>query len=77
MMVNTCVSPLALQLTDRELDQLKEKLSAQVCWYLHCDRYWSVHGARRLPNIFAILLVILTAAVVFLTLAYYVVWVCF
>eukprot|EP00090_Calanus_glacialis_P014943 TRINITY_DN23819_c1_g1_i1.p1 TRINITY_DN23819_c1_g1~~TRINITY_DN23819_c1_g1_i1.p1 ORF type:complete len:307 (+),score=93.33 TRINITY_DN23819_c1_g1_i1:24-923(+) len=77
MLVNTCVAPLALHLSDKELEDLKEKLEAQVCWYLTCDRYWSVQGGKRHPNILAILLVILTTAVIFLTFAYYVVWVCF
>jgi len=77
MLVNTCVSPLALQLTDKELEDLTEKLSAEVCWYLTCERYWSVHGGRRQPNILTILLIILTTSVVFLTTAYFIVWECF
>lgn len=77
MLVNTCVAPLALQLSDKELEELREKLGSDICWYLTCDRYWSAQGGRRHPNILAILLVILTAGIVFLTVAYYVVWVCF
>ena len=77
MLVNTCVAPLALQLSDKELQDLKEKMSSKVCWYLTCDRYWSVQGGKRHPNILAILLIIFSAAVIFLTFAYYVVWVCF
>jgi len=76
-LVDGCVSPLALLLSDQELFNLRTQLGEKVCWYLTCERYWSQPEGRRMPNMLALVLVLLTAAAVFASLTYYTVWVAF
>ena len=75
VLLDSCISPLALQLTDKELAELREKLEAEVCSYLSCDRYWSVDRSKRSLNIGAVLLVTITTAVLYLLFVYHLVWV--
>lgn len=72
-----CISPLALTLSDLELDQLRTGLEGKVCWFLTCERYWSQPEGRRKPNMLALALVVMALGAVFLSGSYYTVWVCF
>jgi len=76
-LVDGCVSPLALVLSDQELVTLRTQLGEKVCWYLTCERYWSQPEGRRMPNMLALALVLLSAAAVFASVTYYIVWVAF
>lgn len=76
-LVDGCVTPLALVLSDQELADLRTQLGEKVCWFLTCERYWSQPEGRRSPNMLALALVLLTTAAVFASLTYYTVWVVF
>ena len=74
-MVDTCISPLALGLTDKELAELRDKMEAEVCAFLSCDLYWSLDRGGRGLNIGLLLLTTITAAVLYLMFVYHLVWV--
>ena len=75
VLLDTCISPLALGLTDKELAELRERMEAEVCAYLSCDLYWSLDRGGRGLNIGLILLTTLTMAVLYLLFVYHLVWV--
>ena len=74
VLVDSCLSPLALQLTDKELLQLREKIEAEICSYLTCDKYWSVEDRRDRINLAAIILTLTTTAALYLIFVYHLVW---
>ena len=74
LLMDACISPLALSLTDKELAELRDKMEAEVCAYLSCDLYWSLDLKPGL-NIGLLLLTTLTAAVLYLMFVYHLVWV--
>ena len=75
LLVDTCISPLALSLTDKELAELRDKMEAEVCAFLSCDLYWSLDRGGRGLNIGLLLLTTITAAVLYLMFVYHLVWV--
>ena len=75
LLITTCVSPLGLQLADTELEQLRARLGRALCWFLTCDRYWSVDNTKRKLNIAAVLFAILVSGATFLSFAHHLVWV--
>ena len=74
LLMDACISPLALSLTDKELAELRDKMEAEVCAYLSCDLYWSLDNKPGL-NIGLLLLTTLTAATLYLLFVYHLVWV--
>ena len=74
ILVDSCLSPLALQLTDKELLELREKIEAELCSFLTCERYWSMESGRNNLNIAAVLLVVATTASLYLVFVYQLVW---
>ena len=74
ILVDTCLSPLALRLTDKELLQLREKMEAETCSYLTCDKYWSVEASRDRINLAAVILIVTTTATLYLIFIYHLVW---
>ena len=74
VLVDSCLSPLALHLTDKELLELREKIEAELCSFLTCDKYWSVESGRHSGNIAAVLLVVATTASLYLVFVYQLVW---
>ena len=75
MLVDTCISPLALKLTDKEHQELRAKLEAELCSYLTCDKYWNVDRSRHSVNIGVVLLITLTITILYLMFVYHLVWV--
>ena len=74
ILVDTCLSPLALQLTDKELLELRQKIEGEICSYLTCDKYWSVEDRRDRHNLAAIILIVTTIAILYLIFVYHLVW---
>ena len=76
MLIDSCISPLALRLTDQELTELREKLETEVCSYLTCDRYWSPTPAvRNQISVGVLLLTTITITLLYLMFIYHLVWV--
>ena len=75
MLVDSCISPLALNLTDKELEELRLKIEKELCDYLTCDKYWSVDKSKHSLNIGAVILITLTLAILYLVFVYQLVWV--
>jgi len=65
----------SLQLTDREFEELRSELGGRVCRYLTCDR--QEEARRGLSPAAGLLVVLLAAAIIYLTFSYYVVWIVF
>jgi hypothetical protein len=66
---------LSLQLDDRDFEELRSQLGGRVCRYLTCDR--QEEARRGLSTAAGLLVVLLAAAVIYLTFSYYVVWIVF
>lgn len=75
LLMDTCIQPLALSLTDMELAQLRDKMEAEVCAFLSCDLYWSLDRGGRSLNIGLLLLLTTVLAVLYLLFVYHLVWV--
>ena len=66
---------ISLQLDDRDFEELRSQLGGRVCRYLTCDR--QEEARRGLSTAAGLLVVLLAAAVIYLTFSYYVVWIVF
>ncbi|XP_023341092.1 uncharacterized protein LOC111711073 [Eurytemora carolleeae] len=76
-LIDTCVNHMSLFLSDAKFEELRERMSSRVCWYLTCERYWDNQQRRRHSQPTGLFIVFIAVAVIYFTFSYYIVWGCF